>query len=100
MFWGRTWVRLAAFHQFDLAWTPFFREDWLERAVEAREDEISLVEHSLDPVAALHSFRPAWTEVNVVEPSATASAAGDGYLWLPARGWPCGVSSIERVWLT
>jgi hypothetical protein len=32
------------FHQSDLAWTPFFREDWLERAVGAQEHEISLAD--------------------------------------------------------
>jgi hypothetical protein len=36
----------------------------------------------------------------VVTPAASASAAGDGKPWLPARGWRCGVSSIERVWLS
>jgi hypothetical protein len=32
-----------------------------------------------------------------VEASAFATAAGDGYVWLPARGKRCGVWSMERV---
>ena len=39
-------------------------------------------------------------KVTVVEPSASALAAGVGYAWLPARGKRCGVCSIERVWLS
>ncbi len=33
-------------------------------------------------------------------PSAFAVAAGVGYDWLPARGYRCGVASMERVWLS
>jgi hypothetical protein len=89
------------FHKLDFSRPPLLCEERFERTVEAQDRKPTLAGDRLSPVAAFDTFglvsgqRKWWSNRRRLLLRQVMNK-----LWLPARGKRCGVSSIERDWLS